>query len=92
MSTDPELVEQWQPPTESLGRVPLVTRGTSYGGPIQGDFPLDQVVIDSMYHTSHGVAKLLIVEQNYLLVLKSTAATDTAHQNGQSPQEKTPQA
>ncbi|KAI4908157.1 hypothetical protein J4E90_008781 [Alternaria incomplexa] len=48
MSTTPEVVEQWQPPTESLGRVPSVTRGTSCGEPIQGDFPLDQVVIDKL--------------------------------------------
>jgi len=86
MSTNPEVVEQWQPPTESLGRVPLVTRGTSRGIPVQGDFPLDQVVIDSMYHTPHRVVKLLIVEQYYPQTLKSTAATDTVHRNGQSPQ------
>ncbi|KAI4658286.1 uncharacterized protein J4E79_007268 [Alternaria viburni] len=48
MSTTPEGVEQWQPPTESLGRVPLVTRGTSCGKSVQGDFPLDQVVIDKL--------------------------------------------
>ena len=58
MSTNPEVVEPWQPPTESLGRVPSVTRGTSCGKPVEGDFPLDQVVIDSMYHTPHCVIYL----------------------------------
>ncbi|KAF2671660.1 hypothetical protein BT63DRAFT_422204 [Microthyrium microscopicum] len=44
----PEIVEQWKPPTESLGRVPLVTPGKSGDKPIEGDFPLDQVVIDQL--------------------------------------------
>jgi hypothetical protein len=41
-----EKVEEWKPPTESLGRVPQVTPGRSGDKPIEGDFPLDQVVID----------------------------------------------
>ena len=41
-----EEVEEWKPPTVSLGRVPEVTPGRSGDKPIQGDFPLDQVVID----------------------------------------------
>jgi hypothetical protein len=46
MSTVTEVVEEWQPPTESLGRVPLVIPGKSGDKAIEGDFPLDQVVID----------------------------------------------
>ncbi|KAH6882135.1 hypothetical protein BKA58DRAFT_446573 [Alternaria rosae] len=49
MSTTPDIVEQWQPPTESLGRVPLITPGNSDGKPIQGDFRLDRIVIDKLH-------------------------------------------
>ncbi len=46
MAVATEHVEMWQPPTESLGRVPLVAPGKSGDKIIEGDFPLDQVVID----------------------------------------------
>lgn len=47
VNSSEEVVEEWQPPTESLGRVPEVKPGISEGGiPIEGDFPLDQIVID----------------------------------------------
>lgn len=49
MAVATEHVEMWQPPTESLGRVPLVTPGKSGDKLIEGDFPLDQVVIDCKY-------------------------------------------
>jgi hypothetical protein len=48
MATMTEVVEQWSPPTESLGRVPQVIPGRSGGREILGDFPLDQVVIDRL--------------------------------------------
>jgi hypothetical protein len=41
-----EYVQQYEPPTEALGRIPQVTPATSGGKQIEGDFPLDQVVID----------------------------------------------
>lgn len=46
MTPDASPVEEWQPPTESRGRVPQVKPGKSGDKPIEGNFPLDQIVID----------------------------------------------
>ena len=40
------MTEVWTPPTFSTGKVPQVTPAKSYDQKIEGDFPLDQVVID----------------------------------------------
>jgi hypothetical protein len=40
------VTEIWTPPTFSLGKIPQVIPGTSGNKKIEGDFPLDQVVID----------------------------------------------
>ena len=42
-------MEVWTPPTFSAGKVPQVIPGTSGNQKIDGDFPLDQVVIDREY-------------------------------------------
>ncbi|MCJ1384246.1 hypothetical protein MMC17_007362 [Xylographa soralifera] len=42
------MVEDWQLPPQSLGRIPKVIPGSSGGKVIEGDFPLDQVVIDKL--------------------------------------------
>jgi hypothetical protein len=39
-------VPDWTPPTNPGLQVPLVTPGKSQGQIIEGDFPLDQIVID----------------------------------------------
>ncbi|KAJ5834798.1 Fructosamine/Ketosamine-3-kinase [Penicillium robsamsonii] len=47
MSTISEtIVPEWTPPTFSVGNVPLVTPARSRGQDIEGDFPLDQIVVD----------------------------------------------
>lgn len=46
---DISTMEMWTPPTFSAGRVPQVTPGTSGDQKIDGDFPLDQVVIDRKF-------------------------------------------
>ncbi|KAF2108600.1 Fructosamine kinase-domain-containing protein [Lophiotrema nucula] len=48
MSSLNDEVKEWAPPTESLGKVPQVTPGKSGEKDIEGDFPLDQVVIDQL--------------------------------------------
>ena len=40
------LTEIWTPPTFSAGKVPQVIPGKSNDLEIEGDFPLDQIVID----------------------------------------------
>lgn len=40
------VVPLWTPPTFSAGKVPLVTPAQSGGQDIEGDFPLDQIVVD----------------------------------------------
>jgi hypothetical protein len=47
MASVTETVLEWTPPTVSLGKVPLVTPARSGGQDIKGDFPLDQIVVDS---------------------------------------------
>ena len=39
-------VEMWTPPTFCVGKVPQVIPGRSGDQKIDGNFPLDQVVID----------------------------------------------
>lgn len=47
MATQTELsVPLWTPPTFCAGKVPLVTPALSRGQEIEGDFPLDQIVLD----------------------------------------------
>ena len=46
MATETEFVPVWAPPTKAGGRIPQVKSGVSGGKAIDGDFPLDQVVID----------------------------------------------
>ncbi|KAH4029372.1 protein-ribulosamine 3-kinase [Parastagonospora nodorum] len=43
-----ELIENWQIPPKFLGKLPKVQRGCSGGKIVQGDFPLDQIVIDKL--------------------------------------------
>jgi hypothetical protein len=81
MTTMTETVEEWQPPTESLGRVPLVTPGKSGDKHIEGDFPLDQVVIDREY-SLRLASSLLTVAKSFLQALRSTVVTDTGHPHG----------
>lgn len=45
------MVEDWEVSPKFLGNVPDVTPGSSGGKVVEGDFPLDQVVIDSVYAT-----------------------------------------
>lgn len=40
------VTETWTPPTVSAGKVPQVIPGRSNNQDIEGDFPLDQIVID----------------------------------------------
>ena len=40
------VTEIWTPPTFSAGKVPQVIPGKSNDQEIEGDFPLDQVVIE----------------------------------------------
>ncbi|KAL8649618.1 MAG: hypothetical protein Q9226_005499 [Calogaya cf. arnoldii] len=40
------VTEMWTPPTFSAGKVPQVVPGRSNNQDIEGDFPLDQIVID----------------------------------------------
>ena len=40
---------EWAPPRFAAGKVPQVTPGTSGDQKVDGDFPLDQVVIDREY-------------------------------------------
>lgn len=40
------VTEIWTPPTFSAGKVPQVIPGKSNNREIEGDFPLDQIVID----------------------------------------------
>lgn len=40
------VTEIWTPPTFSAGKVPQVVPGKSNNQDIEGDFPLDQIVID----------------------------------------------
>ncbi|KAL8833637.1 MAG: hypothetical protein Q9170_004158 [Blastenia crenularia] len=42
------VTEIWTPPTFSAGKVPQVVPGKSHDQEIEGDFPLDQVVIDQL--------------------------------------------
>jgi len=64
MSPATEKAEQWQPPIEGMGRIPLVVPGKSGDKPIDGDFPLDQVVIDRMFEVDYAVnSKSLIMER-----------------------------
>ncbi|MCJ1384890.1 hypothetical protein MMC17_008008 [Xylographa soralifera] len=41
-------MEMWTPPTFSAGKVPQVTPGKSGDQNIEGDFPLDSIVIDQL--------------------------------------------
>ena len=41
------MTEIWTPPTFCAGKVPQVIPGKSNDLEIEGDFPLDQIVIDS---------------------------------------------
>ena len=45
-SVDVFAMEIWTPPTFSTGKVPRVIPGTSGDRKIEGDFPLDQIVIN----------------------------------------------
>ena len=40
------MTEIWTPPTFSVSKVPQVIPGKSNDQEIEGDFPLDQIVID----------------------------------------------
>ncbi|KAH6632839.1 Fructosamine kinase-domain-containing protein [Chaetomium tenue] len=40
------MAEEWEVPPKFLGGIPEVAPGSSGGKPVEGDFPLDQVVID----------------------------------------------
>ncbi|KAL9577139.1 MAG: hypothetical protein Q9212_006562 [Teloschistes hypoglaucus] len=42
------MTEIWTPPIISAGKVPQVIPGKSHGQEIEGDFPLDQIVIDQL--------------------------------------------
>lgn len=54
--------EEYEPPTISTGNIPQVTPGVSGGKVVEGDFPLDQIVIDRMVsRTTMRCTSLIIV-------------------------------
>lgn len=55
-NTDNNMTETWCPPTVSTGKIPRVTPGSSEGLVIEGDYPLDQIVISrqSMVRSSES--------------------------------------
>lgn len=79
--------EMWTPPTVSTGKVPKVIPGRSGDQLIEGDFPLDQVVIDSKQFAISNVKNSTLTFQTFLQVHIYTHAIDMERLLGLSRQE-----
>ena len=84
------VTEIWTPPTFSAGKVPQVIPGRSNNQDIEGDFPLDQVVIDRKHQGTDETQAAQLFNKSFLQVPKSFPLTGMERLSGPSLQELPP--
>ncbi|KAL8838170.1 MAG: hypothetical protein Q9176_005253 [Flavoplaca citrina] len=84
------VTEIWTPPTFSAGKVPQVISGRSNNQDIEGDFPLDQVVINRKLQGTDETQAAHLFNKSFLQVPKSFPLTGMERLRGPSLQESPP--